>query len=61
MTKSDSFGSKYRTLRWMGPNIIDTRKYPLHGYILVVLMHTTAGDQYWGDNETLKLVLVYKA
>ena len=40
---------------------IATRKYLLHGYILGVLTHTTAWDQHWGDDETLKLVLVYVA
>ena len=38
-----------------------TRKYPLRGYILGVLMHTTAWDRHWGGDETLKLVLVYVA
>ena len=38
-----------------------TRKYPLRGYILGVLTHTTAWDQHWGGDETLKLVLVYVA
>ena len=35
-----------------------TRKYPLRRYILGVLTHTTAWDQNWGGDETLKLVLV---
>ena len=30
-----------------------TRKYPLRGYILGVLTHTTALDRLWGDDETL--------
>ena len=30
------------------------RKYPLCGYILGVLTHTTTWDQHWGGNETLK-------
>ena len=38
-----------------------TRKYLLRGYILGVLTHTTAWDQNWGGDETLKLVLVYVA
>ena len=38
-----------------------TRKYPLRGYILGVLTHTTAWDRHWGGDETLKLVLVYVA
>ena len=41
--------------------IVDTRKYPLPGYILGVLTHTTAWDRHWGGDETLKLVLVYFA
>ena len=32
-----------------------TRKYPLHGYNLGVLKHTTALDQLWGDDETLNM------
>ena len=35
----------------------DTRKYLLRGYILGTVTHTTAWDQHWGDNETLKWVL----
>ena len=31
-----------------------TRKYPLRGYILVVLTHTGTWDQNWGDDETLE-------
>ena len=38
-----------------------TRKYRLRRYILGVLMHTTAWNWHWGGDETLKLVLVYKA
>ena len=34
--------------------IVVTRKYPLRGYILGVLTHTTALDQPWGGIETLK-------
>ena len=30
--------------------ICNTRKYPLRGYILGVLTHTTAWDQLWGDD-----------
>ena len=41
--------------------IVSTRKYPLRGYILGVLTHTTAWDRNWGVDETLKLVLVYVA
>ena len=32
-----------------------TRKYPLRGYILGVLTHTTTWDQIWGGNAFLKL------
>ena len=32
--------------------------YSLHGYILVVLKHTTARNHQWGGDETLKLVLL---
>ena len=39
--------------------LANTRKYPLRGYILGVLTHTTAWDRHWGGDETLKLVLVY--
>ena len=31
-----------------------TRKYPLRGYILGVLTHTTALEQLWGGDETPK-------
>ena len=31
-----------------------TRKYPLRGYILGVLTHTTAWDRHWGGDETLR-------
>ena len=41
--------------------ILLTRKYPLRGYILGVLTHTTAWELHWGGDETLKLVLVYVA
>ena len=34
--------------------LLITRKYPLRGYILGVLTHTTAWDQHWGGDETLK-------
>ena len=49
-------GTPYQYLR-----IVATRKYPLRDYILIVLTHTTAWDQNWGGDETLKLVLVYVA
>ena len=35
-------------------NYLDTRKYPLRGYILGVLAHTTALDRLWGGAETLE-------
>ena len=31
-----------------------TRKYPLRGYTLGVLTNTTAWDQHWRNDETLK-------
>ena len=34
-------------------SFVITRKYPLRGYILGVLMHITAWDQHFGDDETL--------
>ena len=33
---------------------LSTRNYPLRGYFLGVLTHTTAWDQLQGDDETLK-------
>ena len=32
-----------------------TRKYPLRGYILGVLTHTTALDRLWGGDGTLTM------
>ena len=32
-----------------------TRKYPLRGYILGVLTHTTALDRFWGGDGTLSM------
>ena len=32
----------------------DKKKYPLRGYILGVLPHTTARDQHLGHDEALK-------
>ena len=46
--------SKPQILNW-------TRKYPLWGYILGLLMHSTAWDWHWGGDETLKWVLIYAA
>ena len=38
------------------PKVLDlTRKYPLRGYILGVLTHTTALDRLWGGDETLTM------
>ena len=34
--------------------LVKTRKYLLRWYILGVLTHTTAWDQHWGGDETLK-------
>ena len=33
-----------------------TRKYPLRGYILGVLLHTTAWDRHWGGDITLDYI-----
>ena len=33
--------------------LVQPRKYPLRGYILGVLTHTTALDRLWGGDETL--------
>ena len=35
----------------------NTRKYPLRGYFLGVLTHTTAWDRLWRGDETERLVL----
>ena len=35
---------------------INTRKYPLGGYIQGVLTHTPALDRLWGGDETLKSI-----
>ena len=38
-----------------------TRKYPLRGYILGVLTHTTALDRLWEGDETLKCdIVIYR-
>ena len=37
--------------------ISNTKKYPLRGYILGVLMHTTAWDQLWGRDVLLRLYI----
>ena len=49
---ADSALVKARTL--LGRHFYMTRKYPLRGYFLGVLTHTTAWDQLWGGDETLK-------
>ena len=38
----------------MNVEIVITRKYPLRGYILGVLAHTTAWDRHWRGNITLE-------
>ena len=38
-----------------------TRKYPLRGYILGVLMHTTAWDRLWGGNVFLRMYILSSA
>ena len=45
--------SSYERGKW-DLKIENTRKYPLCGYILDVLKHTTAWDHHVGGNETLK-------
>ena len=41
--------------------VVLTRKYLLRGYILGVLMHTTAWEQLWGCDETLKCdIVIYR-
>ena len=40
---------------FIGFIILITRKYPLRGYILGVLTHTTALDRLWGGDETLTM------
>ena len=41
-------------------DIVVTRKYPLRGYILGVLTHTTALDRLWGGDKTLKCGIVIR-
>ena len=38
--------------------LYDTRKYPLRGYFLGVLTHTTAWDRLWGGDIFLHCVYV---
>ena len=45
-------------VKWYENEIVNTRKYPLRGYILGVLTHTTALDRLWGGDETLKCGIV---
>ena len=53
---------KYSQICWKHKLEIDcTRKYPLHGYILGVLMHTTAWDRLWGGDVFLRLYVCSSA
>ena len=54
---NNGFKEEFQSFRHI--ETVVTRKYPLRGYILGVLTHTTAWDRHWGGDETLKLVLVY--
>ena len=49
-SNSDSFQSFTLWFTW---------KYPLRGYILGVLTHTTAWDRHWGGDEILNWVLMH--
>ena len=40
-----------------GSKTFSTRKYPLRGYFLGVLTHTTAWDQFWGGDFFLRLYI----
>ena len=42
----------YSELLIIGNVIEKTRKYPLRGYLLGVLTHTTALDRLWGGDGT---------
>ena len=46
--------SSFLLLKW--DTLVDTRKYPLRGYILGVLTHTTTLDSLRGGNNTLKWI-----
>ena len=59
--RTNSFAIRTMTVKRRKSSLVLTRKYPLRGYILGVLTHTTAWDRHWGGDETLKLVLVYFA
>ena len=50
------YGASQKTLY-----LVYTRKYPLCGYILGVLTHTTAWDRLWGGDYTLKGLSIYIA
>ena len=52
---SDSHAQQSDDICMVSPFVIFmTRKYPLRGYFLGVLTHTTAWDRLWGGDETLK-------
>ena len=53
---TNSFGVRWKDT--VTVKILRTRKYPLRGYILGVLTHTTALDRVWGGDETLKCGIV---
>ena len=44
-----------KNLIWKATILYFTRKYPLRGYILGVLTHTTALDWLWGGDVFLKI------
>ena len=46
---------KIISIRGLLSEIENTRKYPLRGYILGVLTHTTALDRLWGGDGTLTM------
>ena len=50
---ASSFLKKVMTLT----KYINTRKYPLRGYFLGVLTHTTAWDRLWGGDVFLRLYI----
>ena len=49
--------NKYQQLKYLVATftLVITRKYPLRGYILGVLTHTTAWDRLWGGDGTLTM------
>ena len=52
--KRPEMAPKSLSLRFVENIVYFTRKYPLRGYFLGVLTHTTAWDQLQGGDETLK-------